>query len=1052
MRRLFPESSASTPFSRGGLRCAAGVLLAVALSACLLYACAKTEEPPESWPEAVYKTYLDIPGVTEEEIAAIESLREKSPAFVYGMEPGTECFLRRDGSIGGFSDSLCDWLGELFGISFTPVIYSWDDLLAGLASKEIDFSGDLTFTAERARTFWMTETPIAERSVKYMHLADGKSPLDIAGSRTLRYAFLTGTTTYEQSRSFLAGEYERRYVDNHSDAYRLLKNGEIDAFVDEGPFEAAFDAYGDVVAEDLLPLVYGPVSLSTQNPELAPVISVVQKALTHGSTQHLAALYTQGYEEYLRNKFLVGLSPEEAEYVRLHSTEETGVKIAVEYDNYPAAFYNEREKSWQGCALDILDEIANLTGLRFTQVHEDALLWTDMLQMLENGEIALISELIMTEERERRFIWPDSPYMTDTYALISRSDTPDFTVNEVLHAKVGLSRDTAYTALFHQWFPGHKGAAEYTDILEALDALEKGEVDLVMGTQNQLLALTNYMEKPYFKTNIPFNKTYGSYFGIDRREEVLCSILSKSLQMIDARSISNRWKSRMFDYQGAMARARFPLLVGVSVLLAFVMALLVVLFYKSRQAGKKLETIVRERTAELERQTMLAESAYRAKSDFLVKMSHEINAPMNAIIGMSEFILREKASPTVRENAANIKKTGTNLLSLVNGIHGIEDIGAYASSRDEKRRIAEAAPAPYAGGPPVRFESKTLGAAREASAGDGLAPKYREHLFIVNPVSFPQWEDMDNIIDEIRECFAASGERHSIHVSRFPRDAIRTIREYMNGADAKAAVRVYAVGGDGILFDCLNGVVGFKNAELAVVPYGNSNDFVRAFGEGKQELFQNIAAQAASGTIPTDIIFCGNNYALNTCTIGMEAYTLHKAVGLNARYKNLWGRLPRRAGKFLYDFMFWLGGVISAMSPSITNRRYSVWMDGEEFSGSYTTVNIANGPCYGGDKCAAIAAVPDDGLLDVMFFKSASRRRIVRVGTRYIYGKYRLFPNDVSYRRAAEISVRSDKAMVLQLDGELLFDTNIRIRIIPKAVNIVAVNGLRYERRATLDE
>jgi diacylglycerol kinase family enzyme len=154
----------------------------------------------------------------------------------------------------------------------------------------------------------------------------------------------------------------------------------------------------------------------------------------------------------------------------------------------------------------------------------------------------------------------------------------------------------------------------------------------------------------------------------------------------------------------------------------------------------------------------------------------------------------------------------------------------------------------------------------------------------------------------------------------------------------------------------------------------------------------------------------------------------------------------------MYDFTFWAGGVISSMSPSITNRRYSIRIDGEEFTGNYATLNIANGPCYGGDKCAAIAAVPDDGLLDVMFLKSASRARIVRVGTRYIYGKYRLFPNDVSYRRATEIAVRSDRPMVLQLDGELIFDTNIRIRIIPKAVGVVAVNGSRYERRATLDE
>jgi signal transduction histidine kinase/CheY-like chemotaxis protein len=81
-----------------------------------------------------------------------------------------------------------------------------------------------------------------------------------------------------------------------------------------------------------------------------------------------------------------------------------------------------------------------------------------------------------------------------------------------------------------------------------------------------------------------------------------------------------------------------------------------------------LETAVHERTQELEKQTAIAESASRAKSDFLAKMSHEIRTPMNAIIGMSELILREKTSPQVQEYAAGVKQSGVNLLSIINDI------------------------------------------------------------------------------------------------------------------------------------------------------------------------------------------------------------------------------------------------------------------------------------------------------------------------------------------------------------------------------------------------
>jgi YegS/Rv2252/BmrU family lipid kinase len=265
-------------------------------------------------------------------------------------------------------------------------------------------------------------------------------------------------------------------------------------------------------------------------------------------------------------------------------------------------------------------------------------------------------------------------------------------------------------------------------------------------------------------------------------------------------------------------------------------------------------------------------------------------------------------------------------------------------------------------------------------------------------------------------------------------------------------VRVYAVGGDGILFDCLNGVIGLDNTELAVIPYGNSNDFVRSFGEGKEKLFRDINTQTRASAIPTDVIFCGSNYALNTCTIGMEAYTVHKAIELNARYMRYQNKLPAKMKKLLYDFTFFCGGVISTYSTSITSQKYTVYLDGEDLSGNYTTINIANGPCYGGDKCAAIAAMPNDGLIDVLLFRSTNVLNTTRIGIEYIYGKYYKFPAYITYKRAAEITVRSDKPLIMQLDGEIFLDTNITVKIIPAAVKIVAAGNIAYERRAVLHE
>ncbi|MDR1686040.1 MAG: transporter substrate-binding domain-containing protein [Desulfovibrio sp.] len=626
-----------------------------------------------------YATYRDLPGLTQEETDAVERVLRNRSHFVFGSEPSTELFRTEDGTLGGYGVLLCDWLSTFFGIRFTPAVYAWDDLINGLAARDVDFTGDLTSTPERLTLYLMT-SPLLERPIKYMRLAGSKNLLETAESRPVRYGFLTGTTTFEQVKSSLQKPFEIFPVENHAAAYSMLKNNLIDAFVDEAPYEAAFDAFGDIVAEEMLPMVFVPVSLATQNPELAPVVSVVQKALDNGGIRHLNKLYRCGQQEYFRHKFLLSLTHEEREYLYAHSKygRNIPVLIGMEYDNYPAAFYNEQEKAWQGCSLDILEAIGNISGLNFVHAFQTPTLWTEMLRMLESGELSLISELIKTPEREGHFLWPDKPFMTDSYAFISRAGYPNIELSEIRDLTIGLSEGTAYTELFHRLFPGHRHTKEYIDVLEPLFALERGEVDLVMGTQNQLLSMTNYMEKPYFRINISFNIKYESYFGLNKSESTLCSIISKSMRLIPADAIAERWKRRVFDYNSAVARARMPYLIAGLTLLLCVIVLLAAMFLKSKKVGKQLEAAVEERTRALQYQTCVAERAVKVKGDFLARMSHEIRTPMNAVIGLSELAQRELARRTpaqqkpgmskALEYVTGIKSAGTSLLTIINDI------------------------------------------------------------------------------------------------------------------------------------------------------------------------------------------------------------------------------------------------------------------------------------------------------------------------------------------------------------------------------------------------
>jgi signal transduction histidine kinase/CheY-like chemotaxis protein len=626
-------------------------------------------------------SFRDIPGVTADEIRAIEALQDEHLYFIYGMNPTIEAFddcIHHE--VNGFSPLFCQWLSGLFDIPFEVRLYNWGDLLAGLASGEIDFTGDLMATTERQKNFFMT-SPIVERSLKTVRIA-GTPPLSvIARSRPPVFVFPENSALVFTVAEAAEYPFEFVVVNDFNAAYNLLKNGEADAFLAPGICEAAFDAYDDVTSELFLPLVYNPASMSTGNPLLAPVISVMQKALRNDAAhRHLGALYKTGYNEYRRHSLFMHLTENEIAYIQKNQA----VKFAAEIDNYPVSFFDIHENIWQGVAIDVLREIENFTGLKFEIANNTSVNWSILLNMLERGDVAMITELVWTAEREGRFLWPHTAFMEDQAVLLSRLEYPDIDISEIQNKKIGVIRGTVYAELFKRWFPNHTGMVEYKNMNDILGALEAGEIELMMGRINQFLNIINYRETFNYKINYMFNNRFETAFGFNKNEADLCSIIDKALPLIDTKSISMNWTHKAYDYRYKLIETQRPWLVGAVGLSLCVLALILVLLQRNRHYGRQLENQVRNRTAELltlqknlETAVTDAQTANVAKSRFIATMSHEMRTPMNAVVGLTDLMLEEEdVPPAARENLKKISIASKTLMGIINDILDISKIEA----------------------------------------------------------------------------------------------------------------------------------------------------------------------------------------------------------------------------------------------------------------------------------------------------------------------------------------------------------------------------------------
>ncbi|MBO7520329.1 MAG: YegS/Rv2252/BmrU family lipid kinase [Clostridia bacterium] len=291
-----------------------------------------------------------------------------------------------------------------------------------------------------------------------------------------------------------------------------------------------------------------------------------------------------------------------------------------------------------------------------------------------------------------------------------------------------------------------------------------------------------------------------------------------------------------------------------------------------------------------------------------------------------------------------------------------------------------------------------------------------KYLFIINPAA-GKGTRQPLIAENIKEYFGGRDD-YEIYFTKAAGDAKQKARE---AAGANEDITVFACGGEGTVFEVLNGIVGFSNVSLGVIPCGSANDFLKFFKESAP--FSSISEQIDGVAVPTDIIKANDYYCLNGCSVGMDAVV--------ARDMSIFKGWRGVSGSMAYKL-----AVLKTFFGKI-----GVTIDLSVDGGVKKTENclfavIANAPYYGGGYKSAPEANPFDNTLDFTKVSTISKLKVPKFLSLYERGLHASL-DYCTLKRCASMEFTADTPVPVNLDGEIIETKAMSFSLIKGGIKFV---------------
>lgn len=310
-----------------------------------------------------------------------------------------------------------------------------------------------------------------------------------------------------------------------------------------------------------------------------------------------------------------------------------------------------------------------------------------------------------------------------------------------------------------------------------------------------------------------------------------------------------------------------------------------------------------------------------------------------------------------------------------------------------------------------------------------------KHIFIINPAA-GRGDSLGRLEESIIDTFAKCGREneYEIYYSACVGDARRYVRERCE-SETSLPMRFYACGGDGTVNEVFCGTARAENAQVAIIPIGTGNDFIKNFGPS--DIFMDISAQIEGEETLIDGVRVNDRYSVNLVNMGFDCAVVESVQKIKRR--------PMISSGLAY-----IAGVAIEFAKMPGTKLKSFTIDGKRIEKDELLLcAFANGGFYGGGFHCAPLARADDGIIDLCFVNRVSRFQFATMISKYKKGTYlesKRIMKYAEYHKCKNASIDFEGEQSVCIDGEITKMSRLDIEICPKIFRLSLPKGLIKEK------